>query len=139
MEKGAKKEANVISYFLMTSEWHPCILCCKNKLFTYILQIFKKMHITQSYVWCSSFSINRTILIPMNAWHPIPNEPPTHRLPDQIKLPPPHPWPPLCNIGQLDPRLTSVMQPKYLIREGPSTQKTASRQLGETSKFPKVG
>ena len=22
--KGAKKEANVISYFLMTSEWHPC-------------------------------------------------------------------------------------------------------------------
>ena len=23
--KGAKKEANVISYFLMTSEWHPCI------------------------------------------------------------------------------------------------------------------
>ena len=24
--KWAKKEANVISYFLMTSEWHPCFL-----------------------------------------------------------------------------------------------------------------
>ena len=24
--KGAKKEANVTSYFLMTSEWHPCCL-----------------------------------------------------------------------------------------------------------------
>ena len=22
--KGAKNEANVISYFFMTSEWHPC-------------------------------------------------------------------------------------------------------------------
>ena len=22
----AKKEANVISYFLMTSEWHPCMI-----------------------------------------------------------------------------------------------------------------